>query len=190
MTTSHGPDTSSMTVSNGTAPSPKARTLSLTWASLSRRLISRSFGQRAGAEPLARLGAAHLAARRARNGSRRRQDDAIELEAGGLADAPPHLVLHVAGRRARPPLRHRDDLVGLVEMVNREDDDARRPEYGQLGDRRFEIGRVVLPALADDEILRAPAHEELAVGDVAEIARRQPSAAQRVGRRGGILEVA
>ncbi len=59
--------------------------------------------------------------------------------------------------------------------------DGRMPS--EVRDRRLEIRRVVLPALPDDQVLRAPADEQLAVGEVAEVAGVEPAVPQRLGRR-------
>src|SRR5439155_25509296 len=68
--------------------------------------------------------------------------------------------------------------------------DARGPDAGHVGYRRLEIRRMVLAALSGDQILRAPANVEVAVGEVAEIPCVQPAAAECLGRRDWILEVA
>src|SRR5438445_7815621 len=48
---------------------------------------------------------------------------------------------------------------------------------------------MILPTLSDDEVAGAPADEQLAAGEIAEIARLQPAAAQRLPGGVGILEV-
>ncbi len=68
----------------------------------------------AGLEAGARLRAPHLAARGTRNRAGRRDDHAIELEPGGLANAAAHVIDDVLGRQAGARFEDRDHLVGFV----------------------------------------------------------------------------
>ena len=67
------------------------------------------------------------------------------------------------GRQAGSRFEHRDHFVGLVDAVDAEDDHARRPDAVDVRDRRFEIRRMVLASLPDDQVFGPPAHEQLTV---------------------------
>ena len=151
--------------------------------------------------------APHLAARRPRNRAGRGHDDAVESRARpsrepGGARCRRHRRSSSwralrAPRRLRRPRRR-----GLI--ANTTTPDGRTPSTSR--NRRLEIRRMVLAALTDDDVLRPAADEQLAVGDVTEIARvaasrramsrrwhRGPRSspasptvrARRYGRRGG-----
>ncbi len=195
MTTSVGLRISSMIVSNGIGPSPKAAIRSASGCSLSNRLIAHTHaGRTVSSVP---------ASKRARVSARRTLPLVVRgIVPGGVTTTRSSSRPAVSRTRRRTcsidvvrgsagaRLEHGDDSVGFVEVVDAEDHDARRPDPFDVGDRRFEIGRMVLASLPDDQILRAAADEQLAVGDVPQIAGVQPAAVKRFGGGVGILEVA
>ena len=134
--------------------------------------------QAAGPPRLARGRTADLAARRLGDGAGRRQHDAVR----GDAERVGHRTGHGApqrgelGRVGEPRLRHdHEPLRAALGIRGAEGGDASGAHTRYRGRRRFRFMGVQVAAALDDQVLGPPGEEEIAVGDVAEVAGVEPA---------------
>src|SRR5258706_5141905 len=130
----------------------------------------------------------------------------LHFAAGGFgqaADLNHSHIPHAQARALRDLLRDRapeqsgvrrfafgaDDQGFFAVAHDTECDHGAALHAGYLGHRPFDILRIVVRAMDDDEILAAAADVELAIGDVAEIARIQPTVAVSERRGIGLFEI-
>src|SRR4051812_36674054 len=120
---------------------------------------------------LPRLAALHLPARSLGQTAQRYAHDLVRRQPERLADPGGHAGTH-GPLVARAALHHEDQLLVPIQLCTERHDVATAHtfefRYGPL-----EVLRMEVRPANDDEILAAPAHEQLAVGDVAEVAGAQ-----------------
>src|SRR5438093_13182051 len=78
----------------------------------------------------------------------------------------------------------------MPRLDRRERGDAARADTGNSIHDSLEVLRKVVAAGDDDRLLSAAAHEELAVREIPEVARREPAVADDVGGCAQVAQVA
>src|SRR5262249_7885554 len=128
-------------------------------------------------------GALDLAAGGAADRAARDDHDIVDIQAEEITDSLADRFGEELTRHRAARLHHHHHAVGAA-VLGREGDDAAAADAIHRVSRPFEILRVVLPAVDDDQVLDAAADEQLTAGHVAEVAGAQPAVAHDLGGQG------